>query len=151
VVGTPAGSAAASGGEVLALHAALTNSDYQMPAPQDGYLIVVPKPADLSVDNQAVQSTVLAVEIDAQMRAQALQEQRRQQADLLAHAGTAPTYPARRPSLPDPEDLRRLMQQIARDRLGESAGVLGSLRNQPVLQWSATEVPKLLNVMEPHE
>jgi type II secretory pathway component HofQ len=139
---------------VFKLQAVLTSSDYRLDSAADGYLMVLPKPADLAVDNQADARTVLAVEIDPQLRALALQEQQRQQTEQLAHSGALPPRAAAlapRPALPDPEDLRRLMQQIAQDRLGDSAAVLNGLRGQPVLQWSATQVPRLLNVMETHE
>jgi hypothetical protein len=51
----------------------------------------------------------------------------------------------------DPDEIRRLGLQISQGRLADSAAVLGSLRNQPMLLWNTAQLPQLLQVMETHE
>ena len=146
-IAPPALSAAATGGEVFRLQATLTNSDYALSSATDGYLLVLPQPADLAVDNQAQARNVLAVEVDPQLLAQAAEEQQLQQSELLAHAGAEPARvgaPAAQSGEAEAEQVARLMRQIAQDRLGESATVLTALRGQPVLLWSAGQVQQLL-------
>jgi YDG domain len=154
-IAAPSGSATASGGEVLRLHPVLNNPDYVLRSAADGYVLVIPQPADLSVDNQGTTRNVLAVEVDAQLRALALQELQRQQTEWVSHLGVAAPPPGPRPApqvaVADPQAIRRLGQQISQASLGDSATLLNSLRSQPVLQWRAAQVPELLNVMETHE
>jgi hypothetical protein len=153
-ISIPAGSDAAVGGEVFALKpsnvsfANGSSANYDMHL-QDGYMIVLPKPADLAKDNPATQNQAFFLELDPAQIAFVSNELRNQQSQFGA---SAPSYA---PSLngkviisaptQEPDEIRRLVKRLVEASQGDSSAMLASLRNQPVLLWHPAMPATLLN------
>jgi hypothetical protein len=156
-VEAPTGSAAANGGQVFtlklkpsnALFAVGADSNYDINR-EDGYLIVLPKPAEPTSVIPEAAKTALFVELNPGQQAQTQNELTNQQTDLVAHLAApafVPFDPTRRVAQisRDLDEVRRLAQQLAQTALGDSSVVLPVLRNQPVLLWHESMAPALLN------
>jgi hypothetical protein len=161
-IATPAGSTGATGGEVLNLKPA--NATFRSGAASnydlnyiDGYLIVVPKPADLAKDNTDVSKTAFFLELDPKEIAFVSNELHNQQTQLLA-----PQRPiTQTPKEPlntqvaqadrDPDDIRRVAQQLSQTAQLDSAAVLNAMRSEPLLTWSPALPPRLLQTKARNE
>ncbi|PIQ56192.1 MAG: hypothetical protein COW02_01415, partial [Comamonadaceae bacterium CG12_big_fil_rev_8_21_14_0_65_59_15] len=159
---SPAASASATGGNVLNLVPSLATfasglaSNYAI-SYVDGYLLVLPKPADLAKDNQGSSNEAFYLQLDPAQIKTVDDELHNQQAQILA------SQPSAAPSARDtadrpvaraqrsPEDMRRVAQQLTQTAQLDSAAVIATLRSAPLLLWQPSLPPQLLQLLGRNE
>ena len=161
-IAAPVGSAKATGGEVLnlvprgATFASGQASNYDINY-VDGYLIVVPKPADLAKDNTDVANTAFFVELDPQEIALVRNELQNQQTQLLspqrstAQMSQTPVSSKDSQAEREPNDIRRIAEQLSQTAQLDSVGVLNTLRSEPLVLWHPALLPRLLQMIGRNE
>lgn len=119
----------------------------------DGYLIVVPKAADLARDNQDIVNTAFFLELDPADIALVSGELQQQQTTLASNGPEMVASPliANAPSsavasAADSDQIKKLTQQLLLAAQGNSASLISALRAQPLLLWSQDLLANLLNV-----
>jgi hypothetical protein len=157
-IATPVGSTGATGGEILnlvpsaATFATGLASNYDIKY-VDGYLIVVPQPADLAKDNKDITNPAFFLEINPEEIAMVRTELDHQQTQLLM-----PPVPVALPFKQglnnnlaivdrDPDEVRRVVQQFGRAAQLDSAALLNTMRSEPLVSWHPALPPQLLQLI----
>jgi hypothetical protein len=161
-IAKPRGSTGAKGGEVLNLKPVNATfmsgvaSNYDLNY-VDGYLIVIPKPADLAKDNKEVVNTAFFLELDPKeiafvsdelhnQQTQILSPQRPMEQSVIAQVNHKAAKTDR-----DPDEIRRMTQQLSQTAQLDSAAVLNTMRSEPLLSWSPALPPRLLQLIDRNE
>jgi len=161
-IAAPAISTGLVGGEVLTLtpsNATLAPGslgNYQVNY-KDGYLIVLPKPADLAKDNASANNDAFFLELDPQDIATVRSELENQQAQVLTAPHPDHSTPVAFSSASlarsdrDPRELERLARRVGQGAPQDSIDLLKLMRSEPLLLWNSQLTPRLLQVVERDE